>query len=646
MFGILPLLGLILLSLSAHASASKDRLFRESILVGFLLWGCIITGIMEILSIFHALNFQGVLTCWCFVMVACISIIWRQKKLDLPWRAVSGLSWTEKILLFAVFLIVVWLAVLAFLAPPNTIDAMTYHMSRVVHWIQNHTVEYYPTRILRELFSPPLNEYTIFQFQILSRTDLWANSVQWLSMMGSLIGVSLIAKELGAGSWGQILSVVITATIPMGILQSTSTQTDYGVTLWLCAFVYFLGRWRKDLGRGHALWMATALGLAFLAKGTGFVYAIPFLLWMLVIMATRLGAKSLAVLAGMVLIVGLLNGGVLCRNAKLFHGNMTMSVEGTSRYTGIDNLVNDHWGWQEFWANVLRNTGLELSTPWARANKVIEGDLYGASNLLHVDINDMPSSFNRAVFTFPSLSLYEDNAESPLHVILFIMAVLFVLIFPLVRDKEIVFYLLALFGAIIAFNLLLKWQPWGARFHLSFFVLAAPLIGAVFEKALLRGLALVVMAVLVAGALPYLLFNPSKSFVTLDNIIHHKDRHEEYFDPSVLAQYKNVRDGLKTIGCHDLGLLATEFVHEYPLWRVFNPANDGSMRIEHMLVNHVSSPLAPSVYPLGDFSPCAFISVSYNFPNPGLRLDQKPYIKVLSQGQGGNETDIFVQAGR
>lgn len=46
------------------------------------------------------------------------------------------------------------------------------------------------------------------------------------AVAGSLIGVSLSASELGADRRGQILAVLVCATLPMLVLQGSSTQND------------------------------------------------------------------------------------------------------------------------------------------------------------------------------------------------------------------------------------------------------------------------------------------------------------------------------------------------------------------------------------------------------------------------------------
>jgi 4-amino-4-deoxy-L-arabinose transferase-like glycosyltransferase len=62
-------------------------------------------------------------------------------------------------------------------------------------------------------------------------------------MLSSLIGISLITKELGGNKTAQVISSLFCITLPMGILQSTSTQTDYVASLWIVIMVYFFFRY-------------------------------------------------------------------------------------------------------------------------------------------------------------------------------------------------------------------------------------------------------------------------------------------------------------------------------------------------------------------------------------------------------------------
>ena len=121
----------------------------------------------------------------------------------------------------------------ALFAVPTTWDSMSYHLARVAHWAQNHTVAFYPTHIVRQLYQPPWAEFAMLHLYILAGSDRLANLVQWVAMAVSLVGVSVIARQLGAGPRGQLLSAFVCATIPMGIMQASTTQNDYVAALWL-----------------------------------------------------------------------------------------------------------------------------------------------------------------------------------------------------------------------------------------------------------------------------------------------------------------------------------------------------------------------------------------------------------------------------
>ena len=149
-------------------------------------------------------------------------------------------SRSEKAVLLAVVFIIGVLAIIAYVSPPNDWDSMTYHMGRVMHWLQNGSVVHYPTHIMRQLGYPPWGEFAIMHLQALAGSDRFAPLVQWVGMLGCLIGVSLIVQEFGYDTKRQLFAAVIVATIPAGILQSTSTKNNYMVSFWLVCFVFYL----------------------------------------------------------------------------------------------------------------------------------------------------------------------------------------------------------------------------------------------------------------------------------------------------------------------------------------------------------------------------------------------------------------------
>ena len=132
--------------------------------------------------------------------------------------------------------------VVAWVTPPQTWDSLTYHLSRVAHWAQDRSIWHYATGIDRQTSMPPGAEELILNSYVLTQSDRLAAFPEWFAMLGSLIGVSLIAYYLGAKSTGQWLAAGFAATIPMGIVEASSTINDYVATFWVvCAVVEMPG---------------------------------------------------------------------------------------------------------------------------------------------------------------------------------------------------------------------------------------------------------------------------------------------------------------------------------------------------------------------------------------------------------------------
>jgi hypothetical protein len=101
----------------------------------------------KILSAFSLITPGWLVVFWCVVFLGAtcfvITLMKRQRlvilspSLRFPFRAVPFLA--------GLLLIVALTGVTAFVSPSNNWDSMTYHMSRVVHWIQDRNVSFYPT---------------------------------------------------------------------------------------------------------------------------------------------------------------------------------------------------------------------------------------------------------------------------------------------------------------------------------------------------------------------------------------------------------------------------------------------------------------------------------------------------------------------
>jgi len=251
----------------------KNTGVRESITKSYIALFLLIAVSTETLSFFGAVTYGAICLFWIALTVVSLTfLLFLLKRNDLRtsiknWlRALPDYGRHEAIFLLLVACVLSMTLVVALAYPPNNFDSMTYHMSRVAQWIQHGSVDFYPTSIDRQNYQPPLAEFAILHLQLLSKSDTFANIIQWYSFCVLIVFVTLIAEEFQLSLQAQLFSAAIAATIPMAILQSSSTQNDLVTAAFCLGFAYFLLRFVRTLSFHDAIFCALSLGLALLTK--------------------------------------------------------------------------------------------------------------------------------------------------------------------------------------------------------------------------------------------------------------------------------------------------------------------------------------------------------------------------------------------
>ena len=517
------------------------------------------------------------------------------------------------------------IGLIALVAPPNNWDSMTYHMSRVMHWIQNQSVSFYPTHILRQLHQNPWAEFAIMHFQILSDSDRFANIIQWFSMIGSIVGVSLIAKQLGANSRGQVFAAVVVVSIPMGILQASSTQNDYVVSFWLVCFVYYSMLLTTEQSLADSIAAGASLGLAILTKATAYIYALPFLLWSACSILKRLRWRAWKPLLVILTVTLLLNFGHYARNFELFGNPLGPGQESPS---GVHKYTNDQLSVSIILSNCIRNVGLHIGTPIKQLNAITEKAIYSLHGLLNIDPNDPRTTWAKTKFRMPSISYSEDLAGNPTHLVLIVISIMVLVFWKQLRDsRNLIRYFIALTTAFLLFCVVLKWQPWHSRLHLPIFVLWSPLIGIVLSRTLNSRKASIVILLIILTAIPWILYNKSRPLIRSNNVIVTR-RIVQYFmqRPELKDPYNGVANFLNSqTTCEDIGLMSGGDSWEYPFWVLLEKNGVRTIRIEHVNVTNPSGTI-----PIR-FNPCAIIST---LPIKGgeIATEESLFYRELSAG--------------
>ena len=459
----------------AFASRGANGI-RQSFLYASAIHTLCVVLATELLSVLGLLRLPALGLFWGAAVALVAAYLWFRADRSAIQRA-CGKAWKRArvwpIQLSIVALVLAATLLTALVAPPNSWDSMSYHMSRVAMWLQQGSVAHYQVPYLPQLIHPPLTEWHILHLQILADGDRFANVVQWMAFAGCGIAASLVARELKAGFGVQLLAAVIVLTLPTGVLQASSSLNDIMVAYWLPVMALFVIQYIKTPTTLRLCFCGLALGFALLCKGTGYIFAAPigavlFLRGFGVDKTLKGRMRLVAAGAAIVAMALLLNAGHYARNLALFDNPLTHGPSGH---------VNHHFNVLVTLSNLVRGSALHLGVPNDSVN-MLTLDLI--RHVFGEEIDAVPGATLGLPFLQRGIhwSQNEAFAGNFFHFWALLASALGVLMLRRhvgFRGWPATVALALVFGA-VTFCSLIQWDFYGARRHMPLFILGAPII--------------------------------------------------------------------------------------------------------------------------------------------------------------------------
>lgn len=620
-FALFPILTVLFSFVFFHREPEKD--FRETILkvsVGACL---LLVAITELFSFFSLISFPAIYFFWIITTLFSGKLVYQNRSKIIFPNSLRNMKPWETGLLVLVLFVLFFIGLLAFDCPPNNFDAMTYRLSRVEHWIQNNTLAHYPTRNIRQLYSNPLTEMITLHFRILTDSDYFSNAIQWFSMIGILLGTALIAAKLKINKQGQWLSVIFCLTIPMVLLQGSASQNDLVVAFFMICFTSGMLSWIENDQREDCVFMGFSLGLAILAKGTAYMFGLPFFILILVWGFSRHRQAFLPTLFLIAVVTALPITGHYSRNF-VFCGVPMGHQEGLRKEFKLHNTLS----------NILKVIAANLATPLPSLNNHIKEGVIYLHRISGLNFSSTEAHYEGRPFSVDSMPFHEECAGQPLHMTAIFLSLIFIFArrIPIWEktsktDEQVIsqesilkLYGLSLLAGGIIYCTLTLWQPWLTRLTMPLLVLAAPLVGFAFSF-LHRYILVAIVVVAFIQALPVIFLNSRKPILNRNmvktafpfllrhsfqqNSIFELSRMENLFNfTSLLPACRKVQRQVQTGGHTQIGLLTKDDFPEYYFWVLFQELGM-PFRMEQILR---ATPDMPTIFPAGVFLPTFIIS--------------------------------------
>lgn len=524
---------------------------------------------IEVLSKFNIVNRESIII-YQIIFTFGLFMFIKVENIKITFSAFKNITkFNLIVIVLSLLMIIIPLFLIAVSYPPNNWDSMTYHMARVMHWKQNKNVAFYPTNNDRQLYSGPVAEYVILNWMLLINSDLLSNLVQYLSMLGSVVASTLIVKMYSKDRLAQLLAGVLMITIPMGIMQSTTTQNDFVTALFLICFIYFglkIAKAKSSLRlNSDIIFFSITFALGMLTKNTFIIFAAPFAAYFIYKIYITKRKELIKLSLTVVTIYLLVNIPQLYRNS-LYYGSPFGQTE------TVNLLKNQSPDLKYVLSNLIRNTAMNLGLPNQKYNNAVDNAVYMLHKSLGISSNDPVNTFLSIKYKTLSL-VHEDVAGNFIMILLFFVAG--VIVFIGKRTKSFRPYYYCLMAGWLLFSIVLKWQPWGTRLQLPFFVALSPALSIVifnyFKKKYLVFLIIITLLIL---SRPWILGSSGRP-LRKDLLTVKINRLENYYNMNgvLYKEHQDIANLVKKSRETNIALDIGGDSYEYPLWVMLKDVN-------------------------------------------------------------------------
>lgn len=559
---IIPIISLlnILLILKIYRSYS----YRESFIASLSILSFLATIFTEFLSIIEKINFPNVTLFWFCILLFSSFLIFR-KIGSIKIGINKSNCWNNTFLVSMIFMIVLPIGIISIIYPPNNWDGMTYHLPRVMHWIQNESLNHYRTHITRQIFNPPFAEVSILHTMVLTKGDYFVQLPQYLAYLGCIVGGSQFINLLGYNLKTQILTALLIATIPMALYQGNSVQNDLILGFLILNSVYFLYKIKSQATSLTIFIFSINIGLALYTKGTAYLIIAPLSIASIILLWKYSLKTKIKIVLVTICTVLLINSGHYLRNISVY-GEPLAIVEG--KYTNTENK-----NLKSLTSNFLKSLSSHLRTNNININNKIENVLIGYHRLMGVNVNEKKITPYNYEIGWVGLNYSEDYTSSTAHTLLFIICFVISIVTHNKKNIEKNCILLFIVMSILLLHFVVAWQPFITRLTLPIYIVMMVFAGVSINNITYmnwyKPLSTIIGVYMLYMSYVYTIYSSSK--IIDKNIADVIAKREDFYfinRNAIINNYKEICHTIIKSNKRKIGLVLEGDTWEYPIWKI------------------------------------------------------------------------------
>lgn len=352
-----------------------------------------------------------------------------------------------------------------FFSAPNTTDAMTYHLTRTMYWIQERTASQDFLRSSHD-FQPPFAEYILMHLYLLLNNDRLVFLSEWLAFVVTIYLSGVLVYKLGGNEKMINLTKLFVATIPIAVMQASSVQVDIVTNVLAMFGLYFVLDLIKYPTIKDSLMLAVVTGLGMQVKS-------PFVFYALIPLGL-LGLLKLTKLKKEVYIFLIIFSVTFLMQFRYWHQNINLygNFLGQSFSGEKNTYVNERFDFPALASNIIRNVLNQFPVPFLA--QPLEYSLDYMLKAMGTSISDPKTTYPGHEFHVLSVVYpQEDIVSNPIHLLIIILAL--GLIFKKrdgIKNIHILrTILMMVFISFVLFAYILKYEPYHPRLQIPYFTI-------------------------------------------------------------------------------------------------------------------------------------------------------------------------------